>query len=452
MRHIEEEKRVRRIVMAIATAAIVVAACTGAATPQPTGGPTVGPGESPTPVPTEASLVGTKVEVFGAFRGDEGIRFEESFKAFEDATGVDVLYSGSDQFETLVNTRAEAGNPPDIAAFPQPGGMRRLAAEGFLIPLPQDIIDAIDANYGPGWMETGTGDDGNVYGVFHRVNIKSLVFYPKKAFEAAGYTAPTTWDELTALAAEIKAAGSSPWCVTMESGGATGWVATDWVEDIMLRTAGPETYDKWVTHQIPFNDPSVKEAIETLGSIWLDQTQVYGGTTNILATFFGEAGTPMFDNPPKCWLLKQGSFITGFFPDAVKADLDNEVGSFAFPSVDPQFGTPALGGGDQFVMFSDRPEVRAFLAYLTTGASGSTWAAAGGALFPHKDQDLGAYASALDRAAAEQLLAADSFRFDGSDLMPAAVGAGTFWKGMVDYVSGTKDLDTVLDEIEASWP
>lgn len=442
----------KRALLFIAAAALAVSACTGGATPQPTAGPTTGPGESDAPAPTDTSLAGTKVEGFGAFRGDEGTRFEESFKAFEDATGVDVLYSGSDQFETLVNTRAEAGNPPDIAAFPQPGGMRRLAAAGFLTPLPQEIIDAIDANYGPGWKETGTGDDGNVYGVFHRVNIKSLVFYPKKAFEAAGYTAPTTWDELTALSAQIKTAGSSPWCVTMESGGATGWVATDWVEDIMLRSAGPETYDKWVTHEIPFNDPAVKEAVETLGSIWLDSTQVYGGTTNILSTNFGEAATPMFENPPKCWLLKQGSFITGFFPDAIKADLDAEVGSFAFPAIDPQYGTPALGGGDQFVMFKDRPEVRAFLTYLTTGASGSTWAAAGGALFPHKDQDLSAYASALDRAAAEQLLAADSFRFDGSDLMPAAVGAGTFWKGMVDYVSGSKDLDTVLSEIDASWP
>jgi len=417
--------------------AFAVAACSGGATPAPSGG---GGG----------ALAGTTVEVFGAFRGDEATRFEESIKPFEDATGVDVQYTGSAEFETLINTRVQAGDAPDVAALPQPGAMARFAAAGNLKALPADIVAAIDANYGPGWKESGSFE-GSTYGVFHRVNAKGLVFYAKKAWDAAGYTAPTTWDELIALSDKIVADGGTPWCIGIESGNATGWVGTDWVEEIMLRVAGPEGYDKWVTNETKFTDPAVKAAWERMGEIWLNPAYVSGGTTTILTTAFGDAPTPMFDSPPGCSLINQGNFITGFFPEAIQADLDNEVGVFVLPEIDPQYGTPVEVGGDQFVMFDDRPEVVAFLQFLTTGESTAAWAAAGGAIFPHKDQDTGAYKSALDKQLAELLINAPAARFDGGDAMPVEVGSGTFWTGIVDYVSG-KDLDTILAGIDASWP
>lgn len=426
----------RKFAASAMAAAFAFAACSGGATTEPTGG--------------GGGLAGTTVEVFGAFRGDEATRFEEAIKPFEDATGVDVQYTGSAEFETLINTRVQAGDAPDVAALPQPGAMARFAAAGNLKPLPADVVAAIDANYGPGWKESGSYE-GSTYGVFHRVNAKGLVFYPKKAWDAAGYNAPSTWDELIALSDKILADGIAPWCVGIESGNATGWVGTDWVEEIMLRVAGPEGYDKWVTNETKFTDPVVKAAWERLGEIWLKPGYVNGGKTTILTTPYGDAGTPMFDTPPGCFLINQGNFITGFFPDAIQADLDNEVGVFVLPEIDPQYGTPVEVGGDQFVMFDDRPEVVAFLKYLTTAESTSSWAAAGGAIFPHKDQDTSVYKSALDKQLAELLINAPAARFDGGDAMPVEVGSGTFWTGIVDYVNG-KDLDTILAGIDASWP
>jgi alpha-glucoside transport system substrate-binding protein len=226
------------------------------------------------------------------------------------------------------------------------------------------------------------------------------------------------------------------------------------MEDIMLRTAGPEVYDKWVNHEIPFNDPAVKRAAEIMGEIWLNPDYVYGGTQYMLTAHFGnDAPGVMFEDPPKAWMHRQGSFIAGFLPQEVQDNLDEEVGVFGLPSIDAQWGTPILGGGDQFVVFKDkdRPEVRSFAEFLTTGKSGEAWAKAGGALFPHKDQNLDAYPTEISRAQAELLLNAEVFRFDASDLMPAEVGAGTFWTGMVDFVSGV-DLDKVLNNIEKSWP
>jgi alpha-glucoside transport system substrate-binding protein len=390
------------------------------------------------------------VKIMGAFRDQEAQRFEECIAVFEKQTGIEVEYEGSPEFEVQIFVQAEAGNPPDIAGLPQPGLMKEFAERGFLTPLWPGIVQKIEGNYTPAWKDLGSYD-GKVYGVFHRVNAKSFVWYPKKAWDAAGYEIPETWDELIDLCDRIVADGGVPWSIGMESGAATGWVATDWMEDIMLRTAGPDVYDKWVNHEIPFNDPAVKKALDKVGEIWKNDDYVLGGSTTILTTYFGDAVKPLFEDPPQAWLHRQGNFITGFMPDDIQADLPAEVGVFALPEIDPKWGTPVLGGGDQFVVFNDRPEVREFMEFLTTWDSGKTWARAGGAIFPYQDQDFGDYANPIERKLAEILVNAEVFRFDASDLMPAEVGAGTFWTGMTDWVSGESE-EATLEMIEESWP
>jgi alpha-glucoside transport system substrate-binding protein len=390
------------------------------------------------------------VNILGPFGKQEEASFNECIAEFEKETGIDVVYESASNFDTLINVRVESGDPPDVTAVPQPGVMQRFARTGKLVPLWPEILEKIDGNFAPIWKELGSYD-GKVYGVFHRVNVKSLVWYPKPAFEDAGYAIPTTWDDLLALSQQMVDDGLNPWCVGIESGSGTGWPATDWMEDIMLRTAGPKVYDQWVNHEIPFNDPAVKHAAEVMMNIWGNPDFVLGGTTGILTTNFGDSPKPMFDDLPPCIMHRQGNFITGFFPEDVQADIENRVGVFGLPSIYPQWGTPILGGGDQFVMFHDRPEVRQFMEFLTTWKAGEAWAKAGGALFAYKDQDLSAYPDSLTRIQAELLLNAEVFRFDASDLMPASVGNGSFWTGMVDLVNG-KDLDTVLKVIDESWP
>ncbi len=391
------------------------------------------------------------VEVFGAFVDEEARRFEEAIQPFIDRTGIEIQYQGSPDFETLIFVRAEGGNPPNITALPQPGLMKNLAGGGHLTPLWPEALAEIDRNYAPVWKDLGSFE-GTPYGIFHRVNAKSLVWYPRKAWEAQGYEPPETWDEMFALMDEMVANGHTPWAAGMESGGATGWYGTDWIEDIVLRTAGPDVYDQWVENEVPFTDPRIREAFEILGEIWLNPDYVYGGTQSLLTTSIPDAPLPMFQDPPRAWMHRQGNFVTGFFPDRIQDNLDEEVGVFALPSINPEWGTPMMGGGDQFVMFNqgDTPEARSFMEFLATWESGEAWARSGGALFPYVNQDLSAYSSELERLTAQALVEAEVFRFDASDLMPAAVGAGTFWAGMVDFVGG-QDLDTVLRQIESGW-
>lgn len=398
-----------------------------------------------------AESMGKKITILSAIAQEE----EESkllacFDAFTKKTGIQIEHEGTKEFENLIFVRTEAGNPPDIAMFPQPGSVIDLARKGKLVPMDEKTVKHINKNYSQGWIDLMTVD-GTIYGVVHRVNLKSVVWYPKKAWKKAGWKIPKTWDELKKLCDDMVAKGDTPWTVGIESGGATGWVATDWIEDIMLRTAGPEVYDEWVTHKIPFNDPAVKKAAELMGEMWFTKGYVYGGRVNIPTLNFGDAPKVMFDDPPKAWMHRQGNFITNFFPQEVQDNLDEEVGVFAFPSIDPKWGTPVLGGGDVFVAFNDRPEIHEFMYYLTTSEAGEAWMKIGGALFAYKDQNLNLYPTQINKELAKILINAKVFRFDGSDLMPSVVGSGSFWKEMVNYVTG-KNLDKVLADIEKSWP
>jgi alpha-glucoside transport system substrate-binding protein len=400
-------------------------------------------------------FAGTEVTVDGPFADIDVVRFDQSMVPFEEATGIDVIYLGSKEFEANITVRVEGGDAPDIADFPQPGLVATFARRGQLVPVSEWITDEwLQQQYNQSWLDMALmpGADGEdiMTGVWHRFNGKSLVWYPIDKFEEAGYTVPTTWEELLALMDTIVADGDTPWCIGIGSGAATGWPATDWTEEFMLRTTSLENYDAWVAGELPFDSPEVRNALETMSTIWFNDDYVFGGRDAIVTTEFSDSPLGMFEDPPNCWMHKQGNFITGFFPEG--SALGENFGVFYLPGIDDAYGKPFLVAGDEMVMFNDRPEVRALMEYFTVPESASGWLTDGGALIAHATATPDMYGQELEKTLAEMVVNATSFRFDGSDLMPGEVGAGSFWTGMVDYVSGAKDLDTVLSEIDASWP
>jgi alpha-glucoside transport system substrate-binding protein len=402
----------------------------------------------------EGEFEGTTVEVLGVMVEEDGLKMEESLKPFIEATGIDVQYVGTKEFETQLNVRVDAGDAPDIADMPQPGLLANLARDGHVIDVSTFLSEEqLLETYIPSYLDMVTMDspDGPIMaGVWHRVAPKSFVWYPKAKFEEAGYEVPETWDELVALTDTIASDGDPAWCIGIESGAATGWVATDWMENIMLRTTSLENYDQWVTGDLPFNSPEVKNAAETMSEIWLNEDYVYGGVPSIVSIFIGDSPVPMFEDPPGCWMHAQAPWITGFFGEGLEPGVDYDF--FFMPPIDESLGKPVLLGGDSMAMFNDRPEVRALMEYFSKGEGVAEWVKLGGAISPHLDSSLDWYSTEIDRKVAETLLSADSVRFDASDLMPGEVGAGSFWKAMTDYVSGSVDLDTALQEIDDSWP
>lgn len=401
-----------------------------------------------------ADVRGKIVTMSGSFVDNDAIKFEQSIKAFEDETGIDIQYEGTKEFEASIAIRIEGGNPPDIVDFPQPGLLSTFAKKGYVIDLNKTLdMEKVKSNYIQSWLDMATMEtpDGPIMaGLWSRVNGKSLVWYNKKEFDAAGYKVPTTWDELVELQDMIIADGDTPWAIGIESGAATGWAATDWVEEFMLRTTSLENYDKWVAGELKFNSPEVRGAVEALAEIWFADGMVYGGRKGIATIGFGDAPKVMFEAPPKAWLHKQGNFITTFFPDNLVAAEDYDF--FYLPGKDPAYGKPVLVAGDIYAMFDDRPEVRMAMQFFATGASVEGWVRAGGMISPHKDSSLDWYSNVVDRKVAEVIQNATSVRFDGSDLMPGSVGAGSFWTNMTGYVAGAMTLDEALDAIDASWP
>ena len=258
-------------------------------------------------------------------------------------------------------------------------------------------------------------------------------------------------EELIALSDQIVKDGGTPWCIGLGSGDATGWPATDWVEDIMLRTQTPDVYDGWVANTVKFNDPRVVNAIETFGKFAKNNDYVEGGSRAVGATDFRDSPKGMFTVPPKCYMHRQASFIPAFFPKGVEVGTDADFFYFpAFQAKAAQLGNPVLGGGTLMAITKDSPATREYMKYLQHPKSHEIWMSGKGFLTPHKGVDLNAYSSGILRKQGEILQNATTFRFDSSDLVPGVIGAGFFWSQMVFYVSGAS-AQKVADNIQNSW-
>jgi alpha-glucoside transport system substrate-binding protein len=402
------------------------------------------------------NLEGQTLTIFGPWRGEDQVLVESVLAYFEAASGVDVNYSSSENYEQQIVIDTQAGSPPDIAILPQPGLIADLASKGLIAPLGAETEAWLRDNYAAGesWVGLGTykGQDGTpaLYALPYKIDVKSLVWYSPENFEDAGYAVPETMEELKALTDQIVADGGTPWCIGLGSGGATGWPATDWVEDLMLRTQSPEVYDRWVSNELPFNSPEVVGAIEEFGAFARNDAYVAGGAAAVASTDFRDSPKGLFSSPPQCFMHRQASFIPSFFPEGTELGVDADF--FYFPAyAGKDLGKPVLGAGTLAFITKDSPAARAFIAFLKTPIAHEVWMAQSGFLTPLKSANAELYGNAALKKQGEILLNATTFRFDGSDLMPGAVGAGSFWTGMVDYTGG-KSAQEVADGIQASWP
>lgn len=404
----------------------------------------------------KVDLKGETLTIFGPWRGDDEAHVQVVLEYFREATGAEVKYSSSENYEQQVVIDTQGGSPANISILPQPGLIADLAAKGLMVPLTDADKQWMVDNYGAGqsWVDIGTAKDKDgkpqFFGFSYKTDVKSLVWYSPENFKDAGYEVPQTMEELMKLSEKIAADGSKPWCIGLGSGGATGWPATDWIEDIMLRTQKPEVYDGWVTNTVKFNDPAVVAAIDIFGSIAKNDALVDGGAAGVAATDFRDSPKGLFSSPPKCYLHKQASFIPSFFPEGTQVGKD--VDFFYFPTFADKadLGKPVLGAGTLFTITKDSKAARAFIDFLKMPLAHEIWMADGGFLTPLKSANPAAYINDAARKQGDIMATATTFRFDGSDLMPGKIGAGAFWTGMVDFVGG-KSAQETADAIQKAW-
>jgi alpha-glucoside transport system substrate-binding protein len=462
------KKRFNWLIVMLAIMSLVAAACasdeggstsTAAETTQTTAAETTDTTSAPEPTETtmaEVDLAGTTVTVFGPESSDEEAgAMQDALDAFAETNGMTIIYTGARDFSDQINAQAAGGNPPDIAIIPQPGKIADFAREGFILPLPDDVNATLSDNWHESW--TGFGNvDGVQFGVPNKSDIKSLVWYSPSAFSEGGYALPASWDDLVALSGQMVADGVTPWCIGIESGPATGWPYTDWIEDLTLRFEGADYYDDWVAHDVPFSDPAMVAIWEEVLNLWNSPGNTFAAGGSIAATPFGDNGQPLADG--ECMMHRQASFFSAFLPEGTETGPDG-ISVFYFPP-GPNGEKPVLGGGTLATAFRDAPEVWAVMEYYATGDYANARQSAqqerkggqlSGFLSANQNQDLSNYLP-LEQEMISIMLGAEVLRFDGSDLMPAAVGAGTFWTEGTSAVNGDSTVADAVAAIDASWP
>jgi alpha-glucoside transport system substrate-binding protein len=442
--YVTRSSRSRRWTLTLGTVAIASLALAGCAE----GGDEAGSG----------TVEGETVRISGGITGIEAENMQKSFDKFTEDTGIIVEYTGDKGFEGNIVTKVQGGDAPDIGIVPQPGLLKTLVETGEVQPAPEQVEANVDENWSPDWKAYGTFDDV-FYAAPMLANVKGYVWYSPAQFEEWGVEAPKTWDELLTLTTTIQAAtGAAPWCAGFESEAASGWPGTDWIEDLVLRQAGPEVYDSWVAGDVKFTDPDIAEAFDAVGEILLNPQWVnagFGDVRSINATAFGDVAAKVADG--SCPLTHQASFLSANFLDVQTAEgnvpevaPDGDVYAFVLPGYEEGEATVEVGG--EFVTaFSDSAATVAVLEYMSTPEWADERVSLGGNISANLNADPSLAGSEFLQEAMTLLQDPNTtVRFDASDLMPATVGSGSFWKGMVDWIDG-KDTATVLSDIQAGY-
>lgn len=399
---------------------------------------------------------GETVELYTTIQGVELDAIVESLEDFEACTGITVDTVGTQEAETQINVRAAAGDAPELMIIPQPGLLQRLVEDGYVLPAAQSVEDNVDKFWSESWKGYGTVN-GTFYAAPLMASVKGWIWYSPTDFQNRGVSVPETWDELMALTStlgEESTATYRPWCVGFASGDATGWPGTDWVEDLVLRMAGPQVYDDWVNGDVAFSDPRIRAAFDAVGDILLNPDYVnggFGGVESIVTTTFNDGGLPILDG--NCSMHHQASFYEAQWPEGTVVAPNGDIWAFLTPKTDPNAGDSVTGGGEFVAKFVEGEAVDALQTFLSSDTWANKRVALGGVISANKGLDASLAGSELGRASIEILQGDDTvFRFDGSDLMPAAVGTSSFWTGMVDWVVGTKSTGELLEFIDSTYP
>jgi alpha-glucoside transport system substrate-binding protein len=367
-------------------------------------------------------------------------------------SSIKIEWQKVENINQLIITKIQAGDTPDIAFVPQPGVVKQMNDLGAIKPL-DSVVDmaALQKSMIPGSLDFST-IDGKLDGLIVSMNIKGLVFYNKPVWDKAGYKTPTDLAGLEALTNQIKASGTAPWCFGIGADTATGWPATDWLENLVMRLDGPDVYNKWITHDVKFDSPEISKAMDEFTKLQLTDGNVYGGRSSIASTGFDVAANPLYQSPPKCAMIQQGSFIPAFFPKSATKNLDASVGVFPLPPATAGGANPVEVGGDTMTMLNDSTNVKTVVKLLSETDIGNDAAETSSFISPHKDFDLSHYPNQLTKTMANTAYKASVTLFDASDQMPAQVGSGSFWKEATAYISGQEDQTTMLKNIDSSWP
>jgi len=419
--------------LSASAAASWLAACTGG---------TAGSNSAPT--------VTNTVDVLNVWTGEEQASFQAVVTPFESQHTIKVILETTRDLDAVLTSRILSNNPPDIAVLPNPAKMQQLARQNYLVPLNHMLdMNTIASSYSRGWINLGTYK-GWMYALFYKAANKGTIWYSPKQFQAIGAQIPATWQDLLALSTTIANRGKYPWSMGVYSGSTSGWPAADWMAEIYLNQSGPDMYNKWYNHQIPWTDPSIKSAFQAFGQIVGGKHYIKGAPQSVLATGFQEASYLPFNTPPGAYMYYLGDFtegfITGQFPHARPV---TDFNFFPFPTINSQYQNAVTGGADVIVALKNTTAVQKLVQYLATPEAQTIWVRRGGFTATNKNVDASAYPNAVTANSARMLASASIFAFGADDLMPPVM-EDAFWQGILTFIGNQSQLDSILNQLEST--
>jgi alpha-glucoside transport system substrate-binding protein len=398
---------------------------------------------------TESSTKVTSLDALTEWSGEELDSFNAINAAFKAKTGITVKVESTRDLLTVLTTRVRGNNPPDVAGMPSLSLFQQLATQGKLVNLDSIVGSEYDQNYAPTWKDFASVN-GHVYAVLPKANSKGTVWYSPKQFSANGYTVPKTWQDMINLSNQIASSGKYPWALGVESSGSSGWPGADWIDQIYLSLNGPDMYDKWYKHQIPWTDPSVKNAWQMFGQIVNGNHYINGGAQAILATNFQDASYLPYDTPPRAYMLYLGDFTEGFITAQFKGiQAGTDFDFFPFPTITPSYAGAVTGGADIMAALKNNNGTQQFMQFMASADAQKIWVQRGGATSVNKAVDLSLYPDAVARKSAQQLSSATIFRNSADDLMPQAM-ENAYWAGVLSYIQHPTQLDSILSSLEST--
>jgi alpha-glucoside transport system substrate-binding protein len=387
--------------------------------------------------------------VFSLWGGSEQEAFQKVLDQFTEETGIETTYESARDFLPVIRTRLAADNPPEVAIIPRPGVVADLARDDALIPL-EDLgldPDEINANYSETWTSLATVDD-TVYGVVAKANSKSTIWYKPNSFQENGFEIPTTWDQLLDITTQYKDKGMNPWAVGAQ-GRDNSWTLTDWFENIYARQAGPDMYTQLFNGELPFNDQSVKDALTEMTRI-VNDNYVAGGIDTALGIGFVDGIGRVFGKNSVAEMYMEGGFVGGIAIGQVNPDLNpgEDIDFFPWPQINAEHGSPLVGGGDIASAFVNDSDAAELIEYLATPEAGRIWVSTGAIASPNEAVTEDAYPNDLVSKEAQQLQEAESFLFDGSDLLPGTLGQD-FGTLLQNIIKTPDNMNSLLDDYQS---
>ena len=391
----------------------------------------------------------TSIDALTVWSGEELASFNAINTAFTNKYNIKVNVESTRDLPAVLTTRIKANNPPDISAVPV-ATFRQLASQKKLVALDNYFdMSTYQKNYAKTWQDLSSYN-GHLYAVLPKVNSKGTIWYNPAAFQAVGGTIPQTWNDLISLSDKIASSGQYPWTMGVESAASSGWPAADWIDQIYLGLHGPDMYEKWIAHQIPWTDASVKEAFQMFGQIVNGKHYINGAPQSILATNFQDATFLPYTNPPRAYMCYLGDFAAGFITAQYKGiQPGTGFNFFPFPTINPKYKNAVTGGTDHVTALKDNDGTRQFMKFLSTAEAQEIWVKRGGAVSVNKAVDLSIYPDDVARASARQLTEASIFKVSADDQMPQAV-ENAFWKATLTYIQNPTQLDSVLNTVESA--